>query len=273
MIRPRTLFALLVALAAFCGAAAGRMSEQDVYSTFMQANDAFRKANACVDDADARHRYYSEAILCYEKLIEQGELANSRLFYNLANAYLLNADVGRAVLHFRNAEKLDPSDADIQKNLAYARNLRLDKIETASKQKVMERLFFWHYDYSLRWKFTAACIAFAAMCLLLAAAIWRPSMRWLRVAAIAMAIVVLGLGGSVGLQRHTDMTRRFGVITAEHVEARQGDGAAYPPSFKEPLHAGTEFDLLEQRPGWWRIRLTDGSTTWIPDHSAELVIF
>jgi len=273
MIRIRLWAAIVLTVATCVVGVRAEMSEQDTWSTFMQANDAFRKANASTDDAVARRQYYSEAILCYEKLIEQGKIVNGKLFYNLASAYLLNGDVGRAVLHFRNAEKLDPSDPDIRKNLAYARSQRLDEIETAPRRKVMERLFFWHYDFSMRSKFTAACIAFGVLCLAAVLRIWRPSVRWATAAGVVAAVAALGLGLSVVIQRHTDMTRRFGVIVADTVEARQGDGAGYPLSFKEPLHAGTEFDLLERRPGWWYVRVTDGSDTWIPDDSAELVIF
>ena len=62
-----------------------------------------------------------------------------------------------------------------------------------------------------------------------------------------------------------------GVITAPEVVARQGDGPNYPESFKDPLHAGTEFDLLERRSGWYHIRLSDNSDGWIPDNSAGLI--
>jgi len=65
--------------------------------------------------------------------------------------------------------------------------------------------------------------------------------------------------------------RICGVITARQIVARQGDGQNYPASFKEPLHAGTEFDLLERRVGWLHIKLSDDSDTWIPDNSAELI--
>ena len=62
-----------------------------------------------------------------------------------------------------------------------------------------------------------------------------------------------------------------GVITDRDVLARQGDGQNYPPSFKDPLHAGTEFDVLERRPGWLHIRLSDNNDGWIPDNTAELI--
>ena len=62
-----------------------------------------------------------------------------------------------------------------------------------------------------------------------------------------------------------------GVITAKEIIARQGDGENYSPIFKDPLHAGTEFDLLESRPGWLHIKLFDDSDCWIPKASAELI--
>jgi len=53
--------------------------------------------------------------------------------------------------------------------------------------------------------------------------------------------------------------------------AYQGDGQNYPPSFKAPLHAGTEFELVEHRPGWFHIKLADGSDGWIPQSAAEII--
>jgi hypothetical protein len=64
---------------------------------------------------------------------------------------------------------------------------------------------------------------------------------------------------------------RGGVIISDSVTARQGDGESYLPSFKEPLHAGTEFDILEKRPDWLKIQLTDATVTWIPRNSAEMI--
>ena len=76
---------------------------------------------------------------------------------------------------------------------------------------------------------------------------------------------------SVALEYKTYVNKVSGVITTNEVVARQGDGVNYTSSFKEPLHEGTEFDLLEQRPGWLHIRLSDGSKGWITEGSAELI--
>lgn len=267
-----TFVTIWLGLVSICFGAEAGMSDQEVYSTFMQANDAFRKGNSLADDHSAAQQYYAQAILGYERIINGAKISNSKLFYNLANAYMLKGDIGRAILNYRNAEKLDRTDADIQKNLAFARSQRLDTVDVAAGKKVLERLFFWHYGLSMKAKLTAACIAFAVACLLLTTRIWFPAVRGTLVLFAAMAIVTLCLATSVVVDRHFEVNNRGGVIVAESVEARTGDGAGYPLSFKEPLHAGTEFEVIEQRPGWWHIRLADEKDAWIPDVAAELIL-
>ena len=76
---------------------------------------------------------------------------------------------------------------------------------------------------------------------------------------------------SVVVEWHALSTHRSGVILLEFVISRQGDSDNYPQSFNEPLHAGVEFDVIEQRPGWLHIKLSNDQDTWVPDYSAELI--
>jgi hypothetical protein len=76
---------------------------------------------------------------------------------------------------------------------------------------------------------------------------------------------------SIFIEYYNQTANRSGVIIIEKVVARQGDGNNYPQSFDEPLHAGLEFELLEQRGGWLHIKITNSHDTWIPDQSAELI--
>ena len=255
-----------------CCAAVEEMSDHDIRSTFIQANEAFRKANALTDDAAAAGKLYSQAILGYERIITEGGVLNSKLFYNLGNAYLLKGDIGRAILNYRNAQVLDESDADIRKNLAFARSRRLDEIEVTTEKKVFEKLFFWHYDFSIKSRFIVACVGFAVVCLTLTIRMWRPAVPGMVAVCIVATIATVCLAVSVGIDRHVRINDHCGVILADSVEARQGDGPGYPLSFKGPLHAGTEFDLLQQRPGWWHVRLANGTDAWIPDTTAGQVI-
>lgn len=248
----------------------GRTTNQDLYALLNEANAAFQQGNAASDPAVARQSY-DKAVLLYEKIIREGGVQNAGLYYNLANARLLTDDLGRAILNYRRAERLDSSDLNIKKNLAFARSRRIDRVETGTQERVLETLFFWHYDLSLRTKLFLACLAFASACIAATVMIWRGRGTAGMTIVLLSGVLAVCLLVSILVENHTQSTMRFGVITAAEIVARQGDGPNYPPSFKDPLHAGTEFELIEKRPGWCHIRLSDGTEGWIPEDTAEQV--
>ena len=76
---------------------------------------------------------------------------------------------------------------------------------------------------------------------------------------------------SVAAESYVGSRQISGVIVASEVVARQGDGMNYPASFKDPLHSGTEFEVIRQQSGWLNIELSDGSEGWVPKTSSELI--
>jgi len=247
------------------------LPKDQINTLFTQANEAFREANSERTDPTKAERLYEEAILAYEKIIDRGRIENAGLYYNLANTYFLKDDIGRAILNYRRAAKLDAADTNIQKNLDFARSRRVDKVQLKTQKRVLHTLFFWHYDFSLRTKFVLTCIVFAACCIALTLIVWFGRSPAATTTVVITGVLTLCLVVSVVIETRTQAAEICGVITADKVIARQGDGQNYAPSFKEPLHAGTEFDLLEDRTGWLHIKLADDTDTWIPDHSADLI--
>jgi hypothetical protein len=251
-------------------ALAGALPKQQCTLLFVRANDAFSKANTTADSRQ-RDLLYQQAILDYQKIINQGGIKNAKLYYNLANAFLLKGDIGRAILSYRRAENLDAGDANILKNLAFARSRRVDQIQTETKEEILRTLLFWHYDFLLKTRFLLGCIFFAVLCLSLTLLIWTGRRAPAVPLAVIAAVLFVCVAGSVIIGAAHEASTISGVITASQVVARQGDGQNYPASFKDPLHEGTEFDLLEQRPQWYHIRLANGSDAWIPRNAAELI--
>ena len=263
----------LIGLLLFSLAAPARSAipTEQVYSLFSQANQFFREANAMTGDPGAARILYEKAILNYQKIITDGRIKNSKLYYNLGNAYFLKEDIGRAILNYRRAERLDKADTNIQKNLAFARSRRVDTVEIRTEKRILETLFFWHYDFSIKTKFLLTCIFFAFACISGILMLWRGKSAGAVATVVICSILMVSFLASVIVETRSRTNTICGVITAGQVVARQGDGPNYPESFTEPLHAGTEFDLLESRPGWFHIRLSDDSEAWIPDNAAELI--
>jgi tetratricopeptide (TPR) repeat protein len=261
----------LFMLCAVVSRAEARLSEQEVSTHLTQAEQLFRRAMELDrTDPDAAKAYYQEAILHYEAIVKNGGVRNGKLYYNVGNAYFRLGDTGRAILNYKRAELFIRNDRNLRQNLDYARNRRADRIELRQKEKVLKTLFFIHYDLPSRMKLIVFAIAFGALWVAAAARLLL-KIGWLKIAIAVSAVVSAVFLASLVVDSASLARTPEGVITAEETIGRMGDADTYQPSFKEPLHAGSEFRLLEKRPGWWRIELESGDRTWISDGAAELV--
>lgn len=236
-----------------------------------QANALFDRAGKLSGtDPDQARDLFRQAALGYERLVSQGGVENGRLYYNIGNAWFLADDLGRAILNYRKALQYIPNDPNLRQNLAYARNKRLDTIAEPQQTKVFQTLFFWHYDLSTSMKIWVFEVLFAALWIVAGIRRWlnRPFFGWPFVVTLALTLLMGGslVAEAVGLRQD-----RPGVILSPSVVARKGNSENYAPSFTEPLHAGTEFDLVEQRGNWYNIELKDGRACWVPCASAGMI--
>jgi len=262
---------ILAAVAAASSSALARLSDREIASHLSQGDQLFRRAMELDrTDPDAAKAYYQEAILHYEAIVKDGGVRNGKLYYNIGNAYFRLGDAGRAILNYKRSELFMQNDQNLRQNLDYARNRRADRIELRQKEKVLTTLFFIHYDIPSRMKLVVFAISFGALWISAAARLFLRR-GWLKLILIVSAVVSGVFLASLIVDSASFARTPEGVVTAQEVVGRMGDAETYQPSFKEPLHAGAEFKLLEKRPGWWHVELENGDRTWIPDGSAELV--
>lgn len=264
-------YVLWAATLAFLAVPAFAMARKEAEETFRQANALFRQASDLAQkDPGAARELFASAAMHFERLTGDGGIRNGRLYYNLGNTYFRMGDLGRSILNYRRAQLLIPGDPELLRNLEYARSRRPDRIPSPEPRLLLDALFFWHYDLPLAWKrglFLASSSAFwLVACLFLVTR--RPSLKWSMAVTGTLGVLLLG---SLAVDQASLWRDRSGVVLAPEVVARKGDGETYQPSFQEPLHAGTEFELLERRPGWWEVRLADGRECWLPVGTAELV--
>jgi tetratricopeptide (TPR) repeat protein len=263
-----SFFLLVLHASAYGGSPLSGIEKKELYS---QGTDFFHQATELnKSDPAAARDLYEKALLRFERLVEDGQIRNGKLYYNIGNIYFLLDDVGKAILNYRRAEHYLSNDPNLAKNLAYARSMRSDKLETQNKEKILKTLFFFHYDLNAKTRlilFSAAWLffwTFAGIKIFSR----RPFTSWGLGVALFFALL---FGSSLMVESSEPMMHQEGVILSHEVIGRQGDAESYQPSFEAPLHAGTEFMLLENRGEWWRIELPDGRSSWIPSRSAELV--
>jgi len=230
--------------------------------TLEQANGMFHAAtNATM---------YAEAAQQYEYLVEEEDIRNGQLFYTLGNAWFMAGDTGRAILNYRRAEQYLPNNADVRHNLETALEQRIDLIPGKPPAPLAAKLLGWHFNSSatLRgWLFAICWLVFWG------AWFWRRRNRKKEalVAMVAAGVLSMAFMGSLLTESLLKHRAEPGVVVAPEVLARKGDGEMYELAFLDPLHSGTEFQRVEERGAWWKIRLADSQTCWIPSRSAKTV--
>lgn len=262
------LLLLLIFLPAGIVIAAPGLPPSEVHDLFSEAKSLFHQADtAAAKDPESAKALYAQAAMRLERIASAGGIRNGKLYYNIGNAYFRKGDLGRAILNYRRAGQYAPNDPNLKQNLEYARSRRLDRIDETQKERIFQTLLFWHYDISA----ATRSILFAAFYVIFwtGAAVGRFYPRIPKGWLAATAVAALLFFGSLTVEHLQQVRNPAGVILSGEVTARKGDGTTYQTSFKEPLHTGTEFTLMENRGDWYQIRLSDGRQCWIPKNAAE----
>lgn len=244
-------------------------SDAEVDQALTEAQELFHRASN-TDSQEAASELYRRALQHYEFAVHQGDVANGRLFYNIANAYYRIGDLGNAMLYYRRAELLRPADPNIAHNLRQIRSERPDVLPPPDHSGLATAFLFWHLMLSSNQKALALAVALSAASVAAGLFVLRRA-AWQRVAAICAAAVALLFLGSITVDELGVRGADDAVITDSEVIARKGDGTAYEPAFVDPLHAATEITVIERRGEWIRVRLTDGRSAWLPSDSVTPV--
>jgi tetratricopeptide (TPR) repeat protein len=246
---------LLLALAAAPGTAHAQSSAQE--ARFAAGNEAYESGA------------FEEAIVIYEELQAAG-VRSSALHYNLGNALFKTSRMGRAILEYERALRLDPSDPDVRDNLKYLRSLTIDRIEpessplTALGIAYLLELTSPNQDALL---FLASWIA-AGLAVGVSMAARREHVRRLALyTAGALLLPVLVSGGNLALKSYLAATSTYGIVLDPQVNVLSGAGEENPVLFT--IHEGLKVQVRNASNGWVQVSLADGLSGWLPGSALE----
>ena len=244
------------------------LTEQEIIELYNKSTENFNNAEKiAITNKKEAQGYYKEAAQQLEKIAMH--VQNGKLYYNLGNIYFRLNDIGRAILNYKKAEQFIPNDIQLQQNLTYARSKCIDSIPEAVHSKVLRVLFFWHYDFTSYAKILLFVIFFSLLFIFLLCRLFIKK-NFLIGCIIVSAFFSLSLFTSISISTIQKSYTKHGVIIAKEVVARKGNSTLYEPRFQQPLHAGTEFTLIEARDEWHQIELSDGNRAWIPNNTCEI---
>ena len=214
---------------------------------------------------------YAEASAIYEVIIESG-LHHSSVYYNLGNAYFKQGDLGRAILNYRRAQRLNPRDVDIAANLSIARAQTVDQLEAPAEGGLSDLVKIAEEWLTLREATLLALTLWLLIGFLAVLALLKPV--WRRWGGIGMGMLavflVIGLI-SMANRSYTEQNYPPAVIVAQEVDVTSGPGTSAQYLVEFTLHTGAEVSLIESRSGWGRISLPGDLQGWVPAEAVEQV--
>ena len=102
----------------------------------VEPGELYQNGNASYENND-----YEKAVSIYEELVNMDK-TSPEVFYNLGSSYFKLKKIGKAILNYERALRLDPRDKDTQLNLKLAKAMAVDKVNTDERGFILNALFF-----------------------------------------------------------------------------------------------------------------------------------
>ena len=256
---------MLGSAAAVAAQPIGRQAAGDDAEAVDSARALYRQA---LEETDRlrRVRLFTRSEQAFRRLAAANPDA-PELQVDWGNAALGAQDVGRAVLAYRRALRSAPKHERATVNLSWMRDRLPTWLPRPVATGALESLLFWRGRLTPAQLHLAGAGAFAVGVLLFVFRARRGGrpLRHLVVPALAIwavatASALLAEGGGEGA-----------VVLLDGATLRAADSAGASPAFANPLPAGTEVTVIEQRPFWVRVALADGTRGWLAASAVEVV--
>jgi tetratricopeptide (TPR) repeat protein len=214
---------------------------------------------------------YTEAVSQYERVIGSG-LESSGLYFNLGNAYFKLNNIPAAILYYEKAGKLDPTDENIQFNLALANSRIIDKMEP------LPEFFLRTWWKSARNTFssnqwakigvTGFILALFALALfIISGSIFlRKISFWSGILFLGVmsGSLIFSMGGYKDYSRHDSA-----IIFTPTVTVKSSPNDASVDLFV--VHEGTKVFITDLVEGWSEVRLANGHVGWVRSETFRLI--
>ena len=196
----------------------------------------------------------------------------AQLHLDEGNARALSGDRPGAILAYDRGLHLSPDDHALKEAIEYARS----RVEYATPE---DRQALSPHEESLHWlRFTLRqwgiwLMAGASAACWLALTRWRVTRErsWAWAAGVLLAIALAAFAGREAefQLRQEDSRNPLGVVRQPAL-LRKGDGPSFALRRDNPLLAGVEVTIRQDRGDWLQVELADGSLGWLPRAAVEM---
>lgn len=255
----KIIFIAIIALLPFVGAAETENGTQTVSKS--AADNAYNTGD------------YALAVEIYEKCIkEQGESAD--LYYNLGNAYYKDSmQLGKAILNYERALKLNPDHEDAIHNLEFANSKIADEVTPDSEFFLLQWIDYFVSFLSINTWTILGLASFVVMLLAILLFLFSESIGMRKTGffgAIALLFVCIIANLSAWRIDHNLNNSKSAIILSPSVEVRSGPDESSTLLFI--LHEGTKVNIVsEELNDWKEIKVSGNKVGWIPAEALEVI--
>lgn len=234
--------------------------------TFAKNEKLFNEANALYNDAN-----YTEALEKYKTILDSGE-HSAALYFNIANAHYKLNHIAPSIYYYEKALMLKPNDKDIKNNLAFARNMTVDAIDTVPEigiSKLIKNVTnIMSFD---AWAKVAVTFVILFVLLFIAyyfsySATKKRFMFLTSNFSLIAAILALFLAFHKFKLESND---RPAIVFAQETKIKSEPNLRSVEAFV--LHEGTKVQVLDTVNNWKKIKLSDGKTGWLMAEDIKMV--
>jgi len=239
--------------------------------TTLTAGDGFATSPGTGDATaqfEAANKFYeqgkfAEAATAYETIRQSG-VASAALYFNLGNTLFKSAQIGRALVAYRQAEQLAPRDPDVRANLQFARKQVTGPTRRAGR---VER---WLASLTLNEWTGLAAGSLWLTCVSLAAIQLRPRLaQSLRNLPAAGAVTTVIFGVCLGLALANHVGTECAIVTAREVTVRNGPLDESPGAFT--AQDGAELRVLDRKDDWLQVTDDNRRSGWLKHGEVALL--
>ncbi|MDD5042545.1 MAG: SH3 domain-containing protein [Candidatus Omnitrophica bacterium] len=205
---------------------------------------------------------YALAIEGYEDIISSG-WESGNLYYNLGNSYFKKGDIGLAIVNYYRAMSFIPNDSDLRSNYRFAlQTLKIEQKPFGGRfQKTLSALFGHMTIDSVTILLSLLYIATVVFFILGLFLERLKRFNWF----FAGIMAVLFILSAYALAEKISYKDRFAVAVSKETEARFEPLPNATAYFK--IEEGDRVEIIEENPGWYKVRRFDNKTGWAEKRS------
>lgn len=224
-------------------------SHNSVEELFLQGNEKYEQ------------RQFDSAIVCYATALVGGE-ESAPLYFNLGNAYFKSGDLGRAILYYLRAKRLESNDEDIINNLEFAQSFTSVQMAGVPLNPVadfLDKLVGPYHFNELAWLASLFFVSFFVLLSIRFGLERRGSLlKTLTVTSVSIAIVLSFL---TTVKYRADFLSTRAVLIAEECPVRSG------PNEQSELELqgapGLVVDVLAESGDYYNVLFENKRRGWV----------